>query len=125
MSNAPNKVQFIDSFSVSAAYPLVINNVQVPGGIVKGFALLKIGQYTPQSKQILSAYANETYAGAGNFRFTYYDSTGQILTESTVSYSGYGYEYDASAQTLTLRPQNGGYHEGGYYFNGNYVLFIW
>ena len=125
MSNAANNVQFIDSFLVSpSSSSLVINNVEIPGGIVKGFALFKIGGAAASNRTILYAYANQNLAANEDFSFTFFDTDNNwIYTTDTTAYSGYGFEYDSSNKTLTLTPQNTWSPAVNFY--GTYVLLIW
>lgn len=114
MSNVGNQVIYKDSIdNGTGSTSLVISGVQIPGGIVKGFALMKVGTYSPTlSNNIICAYADQSKAETSKFYFEYYD-TGYIRQGNSGSFS-----YDSSNQTLTL-------DANPLIFSHEFVLFIW
>ena len=116
MSNVGNQVIYKDSISVSSNTPtLVISGIQIPGGIVKGFALIRYSSDTlTNQNRIVSVYADQNKASE-NYCYFYYYEDGYFSTGSFMPFV-----YDSSAQTLTLAP-----NAVEPYFYGNYRLLIW
>ena len=107
-------------------YPshFTISDVQMPGGVVHGFALMKIGNYTFTDKQIIYVYSSDDMRETNKqISYTCGDS-GSLETRLTstdpVWYTG-GYIYDDSAHTLTIH-QN---LVGSLFGAGSYALLIW
>lgn len=113
MSNVGNQVIYKDSIdNGNGSTSLVVSGVQIPGGIVKGFALMKVGNYAVVMNNIVCAYADQTKAETGKFNFEYY-SNGYMYSGSAGSFS-----YDSSTQTFTLDADP-------LIFSHEFVLFIW
>lgn len=113
MGNVGNQVIYKDSINNgSGSTSLVITGVQIPGGIIKGFALIKVGNYAVAANNIVCAYADQTKAETGKFNFEYY-SNGYMYPGINGSFS-----YDSSTQTFTLDADP-------LIFSYEFVLFIW
>lgn len=124
LSNGGSYVQYLQFTQNTQANELVINNVQVPGGVVKGFALIKSGSnYNLSDSLIFYAYAYENLALSEDFVIGALDTdSGQIISFNTLN-TAYGFEYDSQNQTLTLTPYDS--LSPAAFFYGSYVLFIW
>ena len=101
-------------------YPdkLTIQNVHIPGGVVKGFAIFQDNptEYALFNKAIVYAYSNEEQAKTKSV-YGYYISTGI----NRVLFSNFGFEYDEDNQTLTILPNLTEY----FWREGRYCLFVW
>lgn len=129
MSNAPKNAQYTRFYNSSSTplTSLIINNVEIPGGIVKGFTLVLDDFFLFEDNKIVFAWANPyDEALTNDFVIGYFESVsipgdgiGRISTK-TYGNPSYKFEYDIAAKTLTLNPP------AGYTFGqGNYALLIW
>lgn len=113
-------MHFALSLIVIGPNNLVINNVHIPGGVMKGFVLLQdsTGIDEMQNNKYIFAYANEEMTKANEMEIGIYLSQyGGIFKYNWTNY----FAYDQQAQTLTIIANGNDF----YWDAGRYTLFVW
>ena len=112
--------RFSLDFIVTGPNDLVISNVHIPGGVLKGFILLKDNPSLDemQNNKYIYAYANQEQAIERSMEVgVYLSSQGGIFKYNLINY----YTYDPTAQTLTITQ----YGNDFFWDIGRYSLFVW
>lgn len=124
MAGGSANVQYMNftlSSIVTGPNQLIIPNVHIPGGVLKGFVLLKDNPGTDemQNNKIVYAYSNEEMAKTGAVNVDVYLSQYGGLFRYALT--NYGYEYNQENQTLMVYPYLGDH----FWDVGRYCLFVW
>lgn len=123
--NAAQSIEFTLSSDVSYGSHLIINNVEVPGGIIRGFALFIPYVSLTNDVQIVFAYADSEQAETNDFTVIYYSTLVSTprLTNSRTNHSStdFGFTYNANNKTLDLYANV----YNGFYKAGTYTLLVW
>ena len=111
---------FTLSWIVTAPNNLVISDVHIPGGVLKGFVLLKdnAGNDEMQNGKYVIAYSSEEMALEKKMDINVYlSANGGLFKYTLINY----YAYDQQNQTLTITQ----YGNDFFWDVGRYTLFVW
>lgn len=125
MSGGRVGVQFqtfsIDQVVTSPDY-FNIPNISVPGGVLKGFVLLKDNNTNVlQNNQIAFVYSDENQFIETGATFEIFKSSDGGLHKTIVNNGAV--QYDAENQTLKILAPL--YEESYIWYTGQYCLFVW
>ena len=116
---------FTISQTVTMPDYLEIPNVSVPGGVIKGFVLLKDNNTNYlQNNEILIAYSNEEQFKAGGIIYEVYQSSDTGLHRVELSSSTGVILYDEETHVLKISSPDA-FYPGAFWYTGQYCLFVW
>lgn len=117
------------TLSSDLEYPnfLTITDVDLPGGVVHGFALFAVNNNTLsevlQDQAIFYVFADKAQAESKQISFALLSVSGDARYNTQVTPTGWGdgFVYDYANKTLTIK-QN---HISSKFVSGSYELLIW
>ena len=124
MAGGSANVQYMNfslQYIVTGANYLTIPDVHIPGGVLKGFVLLKddLAYNEMQNNKLNCVYANQDQLMANQVIMHIYKSDHGALLR--ITYDNVPVVYDKENQALSIQ-----FYLGDYFFDaGRYSLFYW